>query len=175
VNTTSLVIFETSDSVDIVEVCHSMTDSIPFLSLSFSLPLFLSLTLFLPLFLSPSLSLPPSRFWKLDDDGVYLITLNIAKHPDFPSSVAASGKGSKAFLRNTKSAYENREQPLPTANNRNQSSSNLAPKSAEKPVPTPGPPNKGSGEYSPPSVDAVITISPRRGEIILFLPLLGQS
>jgi hypothetical protein len=126
-------------------------------------------------FLSVSLCLSTFRFWKLDDDGVYLITLNIAKHPDFPSSVTTSGKGSKASLRKTESGYESREKSLPTANNRNQSSSNLSPKSVEKPVPTPVPPSTGSGEYTPPSVDAVITISPRRGEVILLHLLLGYS
>ena len=120
--------------------------------------------------LSLSLCLSHFRFWKLDDDGVYLITLNIAKHSDFPSSVATSGKGSKASLRKAGSALESSDQPLPTANNKNQSSSNLpTPKSLEKPFPTPVPPKKGSEEYSPPSVDAVITISPRRGETFFLI------
>ena len=112
-------------------------------------------------------SRPFSRFWKLDDDGVYLITLNIAKHPDFPASVATSAKASKALLKKAGNVTEGRssQQSLSTSHSKHQNSFNSSiPNSPGKPVSTPVPPKTGSDEYTPPSVDAVITISPRRGE-----------
>ena len=145
-----------------------------------------------------------NRFWKLEDDGVYLITLNTAQHPTFPCTVSSSwsskpsgihmninGNGNGDGNLNLNVKKEKRE------DNNNSDVSSFSPPPSPSPSPSPTHPqlnsysvNKditnqspstikhvtadtvdsrsgSSSSYVPPSINAVITISPRKGKIIL--------
>jgi hypothetical protein len=126
-----------------------------------------------------------SRFWKLDDDGVYLITLNSAKHPDFPNTVSISDSEKKNKRSNHKNQVETSDltgEGAKYKGNAEKIDASTDPGGLHmdcmvgdavfSTIPTsPGPVvdivgNIGNEEEElrGPSVDAVITVSPRRGE-----------
>ena len=88
-----------------------------------------------------------SRFWKLDDDGIYLVTLNSTKYEDFPTSVDATSNSDSLVATNRK-RKKGKEDTIPT------SPSSSAGKGANLDTTDTGP-----------TVNAVITVAPRKDHV----------
>lgn len=140
-----------------------------------------------------------NRFWKLEDDGVYLITLNTAQHPTFPCTVSSSWSSKATGINININGNENLNVNVKKEKREGNNNSDI---SSFSPPPSPSPssspthpmsnthtvnkeiinqsPNTikhvtvtadtvdsksgSSSSYVPPSINAVITISPRKGK-----------